>query len=336
LQICLLVIVPTASGQDQPTAKPSSEEAPFAGSQLITDKDMAREGETIVYTLIVRYDGAEIRKEITVQFRIPEPAMLISSFPPMVFDEEYIRELTWRGEISPSRELKFVITLLAMPDSASSRLLVASAGISWRRKGMEWQVDSHWLQNETEIHSKLTPILYVLRNGMAIGKVEIVLAGYLILAPLLIILIPTMIMRREKRRSAIQLEPRKAEKRTDKLFLYAMSFAFVFSLGVLHLICFIALQDFRRFVAYEKVTCTLLDKRIVLDERSSFSRGPGPGRLSSTTVYNEPMVAVRYFMGNREIIAAGAPCPTTMLSPVDKYALRELAQYERGHSYPCW
>jgi hypothetical protein len=134
----------------------------------------------------------------------------------------------------------------------------------------------------------------------------------------------------------MQQGPRKAEKRTDKLSLYAMSFAFVFSVGVLHLICFIAVQDFRRFVVYEKVACTLLDKRIVLDRRSSFSRGPGPGRLGSTTVYNEPMVAVRYFVGNREIIAAGAPRPTAMLSPVDKYALRELAQYERGHPYPCW
>lgn len=336
LQICLLVIVPTASGQNQPAARPISEEAAFAGSELITAKNMVREGETIVYTLIVRYDGAEIRKQITVQFRIPEPAMLVSSSPPMVLDEEYNRELTWRGEISPSQELKLVITLLAMPNSASSRLLVASAAISWRPKGMEWQVDSHWLQNETEIHSKLTPILYVLPSGMAIGKVEVVLVCYLVLAPMLTLLIPTIIMWREKRRPATRLEPRKAEKKIEKLFLYATSFAFVCSLGILHLICFIALEDFRRFVAYEEVTCTLLDKRIVLDERSSFSRGAGPGRLSSSTVYNEPMVAVRYFVGSREIIAAGAPRPTTMLSPVDKYALRELAQYERGHSYPCW
>jgi hypothetical protein len=336
LQICLLVIFPAASRQNQPAARPSSEEASFAGSRLIPAKDMVREGETIVYALIVRYDGAEIRKEITVQFHIPDPSLLVSSSPPMVLGEEDNRELTWRGEISPSQEMKFIITLMAMPHTSSSRLMLASAGISWRRKGMEWQVDSHWLQSETEIHSKLTPILYVLPNGMAIGKAEIVLLGYLVLTPMLTILISTIIMRREKRHPAIQLESKKAENRIQKLFLYAMSFAFVCSLGVLHLICFIAVEDFRRFVAYEEVTCILLDKRIVLDERSSFSRGAGPGRLNSTTVYHEPMVAVRYFVGSREIISAGAPRPTTMLSPVDKYALRELAQYERGHSYPCW
>jgi hypothetical protein len=177
LQIGLLVIALTASSQSQPAARPSNEEGAFVGSQLITDKDMVREGEIIGYTLIVRYDRAEIRKQITVQFRIPEPTMLVSSSPPMVLDEEFIRELTWQGEISSSQELKFVITLLAMPDSAISRSLLASAGISWRRKGKEWLEDSHWLQKETEIHSKLTPILYVLPNGMAIGKVDIVLAG---------------------------------------------------------------------------------------------------------------------------------------------------------------
>ncbi|MFZ7112748.1 MAG: hypothetical protein ACOWYE_13785 [Desulfatiglandales bacterium] len=85
------------------------------------------------------------------------------------------------------------------------------------------------------------------------------------------------------------------------------------------LVCFMALEDFRRFFVYEEVTCTVLDKRVVLDERRSLGRPPGQGRLSSTTVYNEPMVAVRYFVENCEIITAGSSRPTMMLSPFDKY-----------------
>lgn len=306
----------------------SLEKTPFAGSQLVASTDKVHEGETIAYALTVRYNGSKTLQQITVTFLLPDPVMLISSSPPMVFSEKHHRELTWQGEISPGEELKFNITLVTMPDSAGNRLLVADSSIFWRPEGREWQADSHWLQSETEIYSKRTPILYVLPNGIGIGRVELVLLGYLILGPFLILLIPKIILWREKQR--------RVEAQTEKIVLFAMSLFFVCSLGVLHFMCFVVLEDIRRFVAYEKVTCTLLDKRVVLEKGSSSSRGGGPRTPSTTTMFNKPLVAVHYPAGGREIIAVGSPRPTAMLSPLNKYALRQLAQYERGKSYPCW
>lgn len=319
-------ILANDSGEQKPETKKA--EISFAGSELIASTDTVREGETITYTLTVRHDGSETPQQILVTFRPPGPVMLASSSPPMVFSEEYQRELTWEGEISPGQELNFTITLVTMPDSASSGLLMANAGISWRPKDREWEVAGHWLQRETKIASKHTPILYVLPNGIGIGKVELIVLSYLVLVPLLTLLIPTIILWREKRL--------RSDREPDKIVLFAMSFFFVCSLGVLHLMSSITLKDIRRFVVYEKTSCTLLDKRIVLEEGSSWSRGGGPSSLSTTTEYNKPLVAVRYLAGGREIIAAGSPRPTAMLSPLAKYALRELAQYERGKSYPCW
>jgi hypothetical protein len=312
-------------------------EVSFAGSELIASADKVREGETIAYTLAVRASGSEIPQQITVVFRPPDPVMLVSSSPPMVFSEEYQRELTWEGEISPGQEIVFTITLVTMPDSASSGILPANAGISWRPKDREWETASHWLSTETKIRAKLTPTLYVLPNGIGLGKVELIVLGYLLGGSLFTFLIPMLILRREKRLRATQPESAKQESLIENYLLFVMAFVFVFTLGIAHFMISVAAEDIRRFVAYEKVSCTLLDKRIVRQGSSSFSsRGSGPSGLRRATVFNKPLVAVRYLVGGREIIAAGSPRPTALLSPLDKYARRELARYERGTTYPCW
>lgn len=320
---------PSAAELEQPEVESSGKASAFASSRLIADTDKVREGETIAYTLTVRYDGIETTKPITVVFRLPDPAMLVFSSPPMVLGEEYHRELTWKGEISQGQSIEFIITLVTIPDSASSGLLIASAGIIWRPQGMEWQTDSHWLQNETEISSKPGRILYVLPNGIGAGKVEIVLLGYLLLGPLVIFLIPAMILQREKRLRATEQEGAQADEKIKKPFLLLMSFAFVCTIGIAHLMVSIALEDVRRFVAYEKASCILLDKRIVLQKGQS-------GGQSRKTTHSKPLVAVRYLADGREIIAVGPPRPTSMLSTMGIFALRELAQYERSQVCPCW
>ncbi|HBI15415.1 MAG TPA: hypothetical protein DDY20_07880 [Desulfobulbaceae bacterium] len=333
LLLCLHTFGLAAADQESP-----DKENPFAGSRFTAEPGKVREGETIVYTLAVRAGGNEIPQRISVLFRPPSQVMLVSASPPMVYREEYHRELIWEGEIIPEQDLIFTITMVTMPDSARIGTLPANAGITWRPMGREWETAGHWLYNETKIGSKLTPNLNVLPNGMGIGKVEIVLLGYLIGGSLLIFSIPWLILRREKQRRAGKPEGSNAEKGIEKKFLFAMSFAFVCTLGVFHLMCVIALEDIRRFVAYEKVSCTILDTQIASHESSSSSRGggPGPRSPSTTTVYNDPLVAVRYLAEGGEIIAVGSPRPTAMLSPLAKYALRELARYERGKSYPCW
>ena len=311
-------------------------ENPFAASRLIAGSDKVREGETIAFTLLVNAAVLEAPRRITVTFFIPDPTMLAAAPASMRFSDDYRRDLTWEGEIAPGQELTFPITLVTMPDSAGNRLLLADAAIFWRPPDREWEAQSHWLQSETEIHAKLTPILFVLPNGMEIGKVELVLLGYLVGGPLLILLIPWLILRRQQQHRSAGPPPATGERLLEKYLLFAMTFAFVFTLGILHLLCAVALEDMRRFVAYEKTSCTLLDKRIILEESTSSSRGGGPRGVSTTTDYNKPLVAVRYPAGGRETIAAGPPRPTAMLSPLAKYALRELAQYNRGNTYPCW
>lgn len=341
--VCFLMVSPpsiplqafAATDVKQTSEGPRDERGAFAGSQLIPATDEVVEGETITYTLNVRYNGTEPLRSITVVYRLPEPVMLVSSSPPIEFDEEHQRQLTWKEEIGPGQQLRFTIAVITVPESASRGVMIASAGILWRPLESEWEVESHWLQSETKIRSRPRRILYTLPNGIGIGNVELVLTAYLVLGPVLILLIPTMILRREKRRAS-QHKGERPRTKMGRLFLFPMSFAFVFALGIAHLMGSIALDDIRRFVAYEKTSCILLDKRIILEEGRSTSRAPGPGRLTHTTVYNEPLVAVSYPVRGRQIVAAGMPRPTSLLSPLDKYALRELAQYERGRAYPCW
>jgi hypothetical protein len=118
--------------------------------------------------------------------------------------------------------------------------------------------------------------------------------------------------------------------------LYLTSLMFVCLVGVAHLMGTIALEDIRRFTAYEKTSCILLDKRIVLEKGRSSTRGAGPAGSTHSSTLNKPLTAVRYQAEGRDIISVGPPRPSSMLSPLDKYALRELARYERGQSYPCW
>lgn len=129
LLLCLPATGTTETVQHIPPEETAGRDSPFAGSQLIASPDKVHEGETIAYTLTVRTGESETPEQIEVIFRLPGPVMLASSSPPMVYNEEYQRELVWEGENSPGRDLVFTITLVTMPDSASLALLAKERSI---------------------------------------------------------------------------------------------------------------------------------------------------------------------------------------------------------------
>ena len=300
-----------AEGEAAPPADATA--GPFKRSEFRSSTASLWEGDGIDYTLIIRYDGEAEPVAVSLAFPIPYPTMLVSASPELDFNEDE-RELRWQGMVWPDRDQVFTFNLVTTPESSSSGRIVASAGIY----GLG---EVHWLQSETEIHGK---------PDVSLATVLKLTLAYLIAGISLSLGIPRLIRwRQESRRSGVAGEERES---SEAILLYGMSFGFFVALVFTQVIGFIAWQDYRRYVVYEQSTCTVLDKRIILEKKS---RTAGQTQ-SHDSWFNEPQVAVLYRAEGREVIAAGPPQVTSMRSTGEKSALKELARYERGRTYPCW
>jgi hypothetical protein len=251
--------------------------------------------------------------------------MFVSASPTMSPPDDK-REARWEGAVERGRDLVFTITLITLPDSASNRTLLGSAAIYWRGRddGPNWQGGVHWVQTEAEIHPRLQPQTVTVPGGKAVSEAEAITLAYLVGGPLLIFLIPWLIRRREI--------ARRYPAKSEHLFLYALSFAFVMLVGVAHLMSYLVVEDYRRLYSYRQSECTVLDKGIsahVMKARTGQTQ-------SRDTQISEPMVAVRYSLDEMEHVAAGPPEITSMRSPSEKTALRQLSRFEIGRTYPCW
>ena len=328
--LCVWLGIPIISSSDQSTTllsidKSEEIEKPFKRSELISSLSTMREGDIIDYKLIIRYDGPEDPMSVTILFSIKSsPVMFVSSSPELVFHEDE-RNLEWSGVVSPGKDLIFTIKLVTLPDSSSNRSIQSSAGIFWRGSvsGKYWQGGSQWVDsNETEIHSK---------TSTGSRNVIKILLLYLIAGPLITIIIPLIIIRRERNRLILE---QKVVNRDfpDYLLLFVISFFFFLMLGVAHFMGYIVFEDLNRLYSFKKTDCILLDKKIVID---NVSRKPGDIQ-STDTKYNVPLVAVRYIVDGHEVIVVGQPNPATMRSPIENFAIRELSDYKLGQSYPCW
>ena len=317
---------------DAAAAQTAAADEFFGQSTLVGSTTSLLEGETVTNTLTVRYRGEENPMPISVVFPIPQPAMFVSASPAMSPPDDK-RETRWEGAVERGKDLVFSVTLIALPDSAGSRTLMSSAAICWQghHDGPNWQGGVHWVQTETEIHSSLQPQDMGRQGEKTLSLTEATVFAYLVGGPLLIVLIPWLIRRREQNRQRDATES-SAGKKFEGFFLYVLSFAFVALVGIAHLMSYLVVEDYRRLYAYRQSECTVLDKRIsehVMKARAGQTQ-------SRDTQISEPMVAVRYSLDEMEHMAAGPPEVTSMRSPSKKTALRQLARFEIGRTYPCW
>lgn len=322
--------IPNISFCDQSATLQSIDESeeiekPFKRSELISSLSTMREGDLIDYKLIIRYDGAEDPMSATILFSIKSsPVMFVSSSPELVFHEDE-RNLEWSGVVSPGNDLIFTIKLVTLPDSSSNRSIQSSAGIFWRGSvsGKYWQGGSQWVDSkETEIHSK---------TSTGSKKVIKILLSYLIAGPIITLMIPWIIIRRDRKRQALD-QKQVNRALPDYLFLYVISFFFFLMVGVAHFMGYIVYADFNRLYSFKETDCVLLDKKIVIDK---VARTPG-NIQGNDTKYIVPLVAVRYIADGHEVVVVGQPNPATIRSPIEKFAIRALSDYKLGQSYPCW
>jgi hypothetical protein len=317
---------------DAATSQTAAADQFFGQSTLVGSTTSLREGETITNTLTVRYNGEENPMPISIVFPIPQPAMFVSASPKLSPPEDK-REVQWQGAVERGKDLVFTITLITMPNSASNRTLRSSAAIYWRghNDGPNWQGGVQWVQTEAEIHTRLQPQTVTLPGGKAVSQAEATILVYLVGGPLLIILIPWLIRQREKSRMS-DATGSSGPDSIDGVFLHAQSFAFVVLVGVAHMLVWTVTEDYRRLNVFPQAECIILDKTITIGKIQARS-GQTQSRSSR---YNEPVVAVRYRLDDAEMTVAGPPKITSISSPLQRFALRQLARFEIGRSYPCW
>ena len=304
----------------------------FGESTLAVSSGSLREGEPVTFTLTIRYIGEEDPMPASVVFPIPQPALFVTASPAMSPPDNN-REIQWKGTVGRGSDLVFSITLITLPGSADNRTLLSSAAIYWRGRseGPNWQGGVHWLQTEAEIHSRPQPQTVTLPGGKVASRIEAIIIAYLIGGPLLIVLIPWLIRRRGQSGRSAATASAAAGKR-DGYILYVLAFVFVVLIGIAHLMAYFVMEDYRRIYGYEQSECTVLDKAITSHTMQARS-GQTQSRDSQI---GEPMVAVRYRLDSVEHVAAGPPDITSLRSPGEKSALRQLARFETGRSYPCW
>jgi hypothetical protein len=303
------------AGEIQKNASsPEEGQADFSRSEMLGQVEKIREGDTMDYEIILRNTGS--RRPAYVQLANPlssNAVMLVWASPELAYNADS-RILHWQGNVDPGKERRFTVRLITLPGSYCN-LVINHADIAWNGG------DKH-LQIETKVvlpaEVSREQFLFI-AGGIGFTWLEIMIVGYLLFIPLFLIAVPRLIRGREKQRFEASPTVSRHDKDPGRTTFKAMSIALLLSLAFMPFLMSTVIDDIRRFVSYEKTTCTILDKKA----------GWLPGSRGSY-----PIVAVRYDAGGKEIISAGplAKGGSTRGTSSEK----RIAPYEVGKSYPCW
>jgi len=304
-----------------------TDEADFSQSVMLGPAQKVREGDTIDYQILLHNTGSKRPEYLELWIPVDSTSAILASAPEFSFNAED-RDLRWRGMVDPGEKRRFTVKLVTIPKSAGTWAFTR-ASIDWGsgNKGLE----NKGLVVETEIRPELRPSRFILPGGFGIEWTELFILSYLVFALLFLIIGRRTIRSREIQRLETSANPPGQSIPTEKIITYVMSGVFLATLAVVLFLPGIVIEDIRMHVSYEKTTCTILDKKIKVSSSGSIrsvGRTPPKGNL-------EPLVAVRFIAGGKEIFAAGSIAKSSPFLS-DKSALRRLAQYDLGKSYPCW
>ncbi len=293
----------TAANQGDRTV-PDADGADFTQSVMLGPDHRIPEGETIDYQIILRNTGSKRPDHMELRIPVDSTSALLASAPELSYNLED-RILRWRGMIGPGEEERFTVRLVTIPKSFRTWVFT--------RALIDWGSGDKGFVVQTEIGPELRPSRFILPGGIGIEWTEVIILGYL-----LFVLFFWIIGRR------------KIRSPDEGIITYVMSGMFLATLAVLLFLSGIVIEDIRMFVSYEKTTCTILDKNTkVLGNPGFFGRNVTP------KYYLAPLVAVRFIAGGKEILAAGSLAKSSLFLS-HKSAIRRLAQYDLGKSYPCW
>ncbi len=307
----------TAEAQKRDSS--TMEGADFSQSVMLGPNQKTREGDTTEYEIILRNTGGKRPESIALWNPVDSPGAMLASAPELSYDLEH-RVLRWDGMVDPGEERRFVVELVTLSGSAGT-IVINHASIAWDGK-------TKGIQSDIEVRSRQSHARILFTVGrIGLGWLEILILGYLLFVPLFLILLPRFIRWRERQCFERSPDVSWYDANPPRGMVYAMSIAFVACLAVMLFLASIVVKDVRKFTAYEKTTCTMIDKKIRWSTGST-------GRTKSR-IY-EPLVSVRYDVKGKEIVSAGSLAKGAFLSSREKSAEKKLARYELGRSYPCW
>ena len=254
---------------------------------------------------------------------------MLASAPELSYDVEK-RELYWRGTVDPGEERRFALRLVTIPKSAGT-FISNYASIVWgtwvTNQGSFWDIKRKDIQcDPLEVRSKEknARVLFTVA-GIELGWLEVLILGYLAFAPLFLIVVPRLIRWRERQRFESSPDVSWSDSDPHHIMVYAMSIAFLACIPVMLFFAFLVLEDIRKFSAYEKTTCTIVDKKL--------SWSTGSSGKTKSRIY-DPLVSVRYNAKGNEILSASSMVKGTF-SGRESSAEKRIAQYEIGRSYPA-
>jgi hypothetical protein len=291
------------------------DQADFNKSEMRYLETKVRELDILSYEIILRNTGGRRPEYVTLgsDLSAASAALLASASPDMVYNNRYLR---WQGSIDPGEERRFTVKLITLPGSYDN-LIISQATISWDGGEKNIQVETKVQLPEK---TSLDQFLFI-AGGIGFRWLEVLIAGYLLFIPLFLIVVLPLIRRRDRRRFERSPDVSWNEEDPHRIKFKAMSLALLLSLAFMPFFISEVIDDLRRFVSYEKTSCTVLDKKA----------GWLPGSRGG-----HPIIAVRYAAGGKEIISAGSLAKGASTTRETSSAEEKIAVYDYGQSYICW
>ena len=269
-------------------ATADSNGADFSQSEMRCLTTGVRELGTLDYEIILRNTGSERPENVQLWNSVDTPGVMLASAPGLSYDVEH-RLLHWHGTMDPGEERRFTVSLVTLPGSAGT-MVSNGASIVWGEwvsgQGSFYNTQRKDLQcGPVEVRSRERDFAILFTVGrIGLGWLEVVIVGYLLFAPLFVITVPRLVRRREKQRFERSPDVSWHDDRFGQLMVSALSVFFVACIPFVLFFASMFAEDVRRFVSYERTTCTLLDKKIGHSVGST-------GRMKSSIF--GPLVSVR-------------------------------------------
>lgn len=293
-------------------ASPAAAAPDFTQSTIAVEPATLVEGDVATFRIALRNTGDEDAGAVAVMVEWPVMGFLVGMDG---FDAPVVDRATRRIEattpLARGEARQFALRVLTPRDSAGDSFSVTVRAAHYA-SGAE-----HWFHHSVSPDSRLS------HEGIPMGGVRVNPVMFVVLLFLVAAVLLAVVASRGERGRRGAHGP-------------GAAVAIVVSLGFWTFFATMAWRDYQSLTSWTSTTCTVAGRRLVASGTTSTSGSRTSGRATSDPTVYEPLLALQYEVGGREMVSSGYDTGSSLRIGGLERRTRELQAWGEGTRVPCW
>lgn len=303
------------------TAGVAEAKVDFSESTITPASETVPAGTVLTVNVVLKNSGDKKSETTDLRIRFPHNGFLVQIDDlPGLKRSDNEREVTAVLSIPAGEEYRFTFSLLA---SRTAAQLTLSSDIEVR----DFLAEARW---DSAVSAKITNLQTnagVVINGLRFHPAAGWLLGWIAACGLMFFWV-------RLRLQWVKDHPKANALAGDVLKMPAMATVSVVMIPVAFLMVFagMAWRDFQTLTSWKETQATILDRREVIKVDSTSE----PGRRRRTSTTRTPEFALKYQVGDHEVISSGFDTGSSLHIGGQVMGKTEMDEWVYGKSIPCW